>query len=86
MIDFELAGINAFKKEFPDIAITGCSFHFGDAQVRWLNGTFLNKNIKSVCSGVAISEILVRLKGGTFFGRFFIAYLSYLRKRPLTVW
>ena len=55
MADFELASINAYKKEFPGIVITGCSFHFGEAQVRWLNGNFLNKNVSNFYVNVSFT-------------------------------
>ena len=40
MTDFELGIHNAFSKEFPGIEITGCSWHFGQAHIRWLSGKF----------------------------------------------
>lgn len=36
MADFEKAIESAFEKQFDGIEITGCGYHFGEANLSWL--------------------------------------------------
>ena len=62
MIDYEQAAIKAIKKNFPEVVINGCYFHFG--QCLWRN--LQSQGLQAWCRDVENAFLIKQIQAHAF--------------------